>query len=333
MAVRNHAGIFDVSHMGRVVVGGADATAFIEALVPTSSVTQPAGKSFYTLLLNPAGGIIDDIVIIKRPDDYLVVVNAANKAKDLEHMRSVSRPFAVEIEDITDGSTMIAIQGPEAGLALQPLTPANLSEIKKFTHARSMVGKSDATITRTGYTGEDGFEIILYDSGINDNSLATSVWGDLATRASPCGLGARDSLRIEAGLPLYGLDIDETINPVEAELSWVISKEKTGYVGEEAVTRYRMTPPKRSKEGHNDGRGDSASRVRHNRHLKSTDRRDNQRDVLPASQKGDRDRVHRFTRLAGGHDGPGGHQRLAEPGEDRQATILRRDRLRLEAYQ
>jgi aminomethyltransferase len=111
------------------------------------------------------------------------------------------------------------------------------------------VGKSDATITRTGYTGEDGFEIILYDSGINDNSLAASVWGDLATRASPCGLGARDSLRIEAGLPLYGLDIDDTTNPVEAELSWVISKGKTGYVGEEAVARYRMTAPKRSRRG------------------------------------------------------------------------------------
>ena len=249
LAVRNHVGIFDVSHMGRVVVSGPDATPFIEGLVPTSSAPQPAGKSFYTLLLNSAGGIIDDIVIIKRPDDYLVVVNAANKAKDLEHMRSVSRPFSVEIEDITDDSTMIAIQGPEARVALQPLTPANLSEIKKFTHARSSVGKSDATITRTGYTGEDGFEIILYDSGINDNSLAASVWGDLATRASPCGLGARDSLRIEAGLPLYGLDIDDTTNPVEAELSWVISKGKTGYVGEEAVARYRMTAPKRSRRG------------------------------------------------------------------------------------
>jgi aminomethyltransferase len=249
LAVRNHSGIFDVSHMGRVVVGGAGATQFIERLVPTISSSQPAGKSFYTLLLNPAGGIIDDIIIIKRPDDYLLVVNAANKAKDLEHIRSLSSSSGVSIGDITDDTTMIAIQGPEAIQALQPLSTADLSQIKRFTHTRSRVGKSDATITRTGYTGEDGFEIILYDSGVEDNSLAASIWGDLATRASPCGLGARDSLRIEAGLPLYGSDIDETTNPIEAELSWVISKGKTGYVGDEAIARYGATQPHRLRRG------------------------------------------------------------------------------------
>ena len=249
LAVRNHSGIFDVSHMGRAVVRGTDATKLIDRLVPTESSSQPAGKSFYTLLLNDGGGIIDDIIVIKRPDDYLLVVNAANRTKDLEHIRNVASPFAVEIEDITDDTTMIAIQGPEAFEALQPLSAANLSEIRRFTHVRSTIGKSDATITRTGYTGEDGFEIILYDSGIRDSSLATSVWTDLATRASPCGLGARDSLRTEAGLPLYGSDISETTNPIEAELTWVVSKTKTGYVGEEAVTRYRMTTPERVRRG------------------------------------------------------------------------------------
>ncbi|MDA4114556.1 MAG: glycine cleavage system aminomethyltransferase GcvT [Thaumarchaeota archaeon] len=249
LAVRNRSGIFDVSHMGRVVVGGAGATQFIEGLVPTFSSSQPAGKSFYTLLLNSGGGIIDDIIIIKRPDDYLLVVNAANRAKDLEHIRDLSGPSGVSIEDITDGTTMIAVQGPEAIQALQPLSAVDLTQIKRFTHARSRVGKSDATITRTGYTGEDGFEIILYDSGVEDSSLAASIWGDLATRATPCGLGARDSLRIEAGLPLYGSDIDETTNPIEAELSWVISKGKAGYVGDEAIARYGATQPQRLRRG------------------------------------------------------------------------------------
>ena len=249
LAVRNRAGIFDVSHMGRVVVRGADAAQFIERLVPTDSSSQPAGKSFYTLLLNPLGGIIDDVIIIKRSDDYLIVVNAANRAKDFEHIRNLSNSYRVDLEDITDDTTMIAIQGPEAIQALQPLSAANLSEIRRFTHTRSKVGKSDATITRTGYTGEDGFEIILYDSGIRDNTAAASIWGDLATRASPCGLGARDSLRIEAGLPLYGSDIDETTNPIEAGLSWVVSKGKTGYVGDEAIARYRTTQPRRLRRG------------------------------------------------------------------------------------
>jgi aminomethyltransferase len=249
LAVRDHAGIFDVSHMGRVVVSGPRAAQFMDWLVPTDSSPQPVGKSFYTLLLNPEAGIVDDIIVIKRAeDDYLLVVNAANKAKDLEHMNGLSLSGA-DMDDITDGTTMIAVQGPEAIGALQPLTPVDLSQIKRFTHVRSKVGASDATITRTGYTGEDGFEIILYDSGIRDSSVAASVWGDLATRAAPCGLGARDSLRIEAGLPLYGSDIGDETNPIEAELAWVISKGKTGYVGWEAVARYRASPPRRVRRG------------------------------------------------------------------------------------
>lgn len=249
LAVRNHSGIFDISHMGRVIVGGVDAEPFIERLVPTYSASQPTGKSFYTLLLNSDGGIIDDIIIMKRPNDYVLVVNAASKAKDLEHLENVSSSFRVDMDDVTDDTTMIAIQGPEALHALQPMSAVDLSEVKRFTHTRSRVGGSDATITRTGYTGEDGFEIILHDSGIENSSPAVSVWNELATRAVPCGLGARDSLRIEAGLPLYGSDISETTNPIEAGLSWVLSKGKTGYVGDEAVARYGMTPPQRLRRG------------------------------------------------------------------------------------
>jgi glycine cleavage system T protein (aminomethyltransferase) len=249
LAVRNHAGIFDISHMGRLVVGGPDATRFVEALVPTNTALQPPGKSYYTLLLNSAGGIIDDIIVIKRPDDYLLVVNAASRAKDIEHIRNLSIPYSVSLEDITDGTTMIAVQGPEAARALQPISSTNLSEIKRFTHAQSTVGKGQAIITRTGYTGEDGFEVIIHDSGLDDSHIAASIWADLTTRARPCGLGARDSLRVEAGLPLYGSDIDETTNPVEAELSWVLSKGKTGYVGADAIAHFRVTQPRRLRRG------------------------------------------------------------------------------------
>lgn len=249
LAVRNHSGIFDISHMGRIVVTGPDAGRFVDGLVPTDCSSQPPGKSFYTMLLNSEGGIIDDIIVIKGAEDFLLVVNAASKAKDIEHLRGLAGGFAVEMEDITDDSTMIAIQGPEAVRTLQPLSTVDLSLIRRFTHTESKVGKSEATITRTGYTGEDGFEIILPDTGIHDNSIATSIWSDLATRALPCGLGARDSLRIEAGLPLYGSDIDESTNPVEAELSWVLSKTKTAYIGAEAIARLRTTSPRRLRRG------------------------------------------------------------------------------------
>ena len=250
LAVRNHAGIFDVSHMGRITVKGPEAGKYTEALVPTRSSSQPIGKSFYTLLLNSDGGIIDDLIIIKRAeDDYLFVVNAANKGKDVEHMARLSTQYGINLEDITDRTTMIAIQGPESFQALQGLTRQNLSEIKRYNHVMSDVGGSAATITRTGYTGEDGFEVILYDSGVENDSLALSVWNELAKRAKPSGLGSRDSLRIEAGLPLYGSDIDDATNPVEADLSWVISKEKAGYVGSESVAAYLRAQPKKLRRG------------------------------------------------------------------------------------
>jgi aminomethyltransferase len=208
------------------------------------------GKSFYTLLLNPKGGIIDDLIIIKRAeDDYLFVVNAANKQKDLEHMTGFSSRYEVTLDDMTDRTTMIAIQGPEAFQALQPITTQNLTEIKRYNHVMSNVGGSAATITRTGYTGEDGFEIILYDSGIENDSIALSVWDSLSKKATPAGLGSRDSLRVEAGLPLYGSDIDDTTNPIEADLSWVISKEKTGYIGSEALAGHLNTQPARLRRG------------------------------------------------------------------------------------
>jgi len=250
LAVRNHAGIFDVSHMGRIAVKGSEAGRFTDALVPTRSSSQPIGKSFYTLLLNANGGIIDDLIIIKRAeDDYLFVVNAANRAKDADHMARLSAQYEVVLDDMTDRTTMIAIQGPEAFQALQGLTVQNLSEIKRYNHVMSKVGASMATITRTGYTGEDGFEIILYDSGIENNSIALSVWNELANRAKPCGLGSRDSLRVEAGLPLYGSDIDDTTNPIEADLAWVVSKEKTGYVGSDAIAGHLGTQPQKLRRG------------------------------------------------------------------------------------
>jgi aminomethyltransferase len=249
LAVRNKAGIFDVSHMGRVALDGPDAPKLVELLVPTSASSQAPGKSFYTLLLNQKGGIIDDLIVMRTELGYLLVINAANKSKDLAHIQANSEGYDVNINDITDSTTMIAVQGPEATQALQPLASIELSQIKRYTHVNAMVGDSRATITRTGYTGEDGFEVILLDTGLQDGSVATAVWADLSTRAKPSGLGARDSLRVEAGLPLYGSDIDDTTNPFEAELSWVVTKGKTGYIGGESLASFSNAPLSRVRRG------------------------------------------------------------------------------------
>jgi aminomethyltransferase len=246
MAVRNHAGIFDVSHMGRVDVTGPDAGKFVENLFPTGIGKQPDGKSIYTLLLNDDAGIIDDLIVLKiEHERYLLVVNAASKAKDLRHMQESGAGLNLRMDDITGATTMIAVQGPSAIEALQPLTPLPLAGFKRFTHSFSTVKGIRAIITRTGYTGEDGFEIIVYDAA----SGSMAVWEALAKSATPCALGARDSLRLEAGLPLYGSDMDEATNPLEADLGWVISKDKQSYIGWQKLTSLMQQGPARIRRG------------------------------------------------------------------------------------
>jgi aminomethyltransferase len=246
MAVRNRAGIFDVSHMGRVDVTGPDAARFIENLFPTGIGKQPNGKSVYTLLLNEDAGIVDDLIVLKVEEGkYLIVVNAASKEKDLRHMERIGAGLNFKIDDITEATTMIAVQGPSAVEALQPLTPLSLAEMKRFTHAFSTVKGIRAVITRTGYTGEDGFEIIVHDAA----SGAMAVWEALLKGATPCALGSRDSLRLEAGLPLYGSDMDEATNPLEADLGWVISKDKKSYVGSQRLASLMQQGPARIRRG------------------------------------------------------------------------------------
>ena len=246
MAVRNNAGIFDVSHMGRVDVSGTDAGRFIEGLFPTNIGKLSNGKSVYTLLLNKDAGIIDDLIVLKMDEGrYLVVVNAASRAKDLKHMELSGAGLDFKMDDVTEATTMIAVQGPSAAQTLQPLTPLPLAEMKRFTHVVSTVKGIRTVITRTGYTGEDGFEIILYDAA--SGSLA--VWEALRRSATPCALGARDSLRLEAGLPLYGSDMDEETNPLEADLGWVISKDKQSYVGWPRLSSFMQEGPARVRRG------------------------------------------------------------------------------------
>lgn len=243
LAVRNSAGVFDVSHMGRFLVVGEGATRFLEGLVPTAVGTQSTGKAFYTLLLNPEGGIIDDLIIEKLSEDrYVVVVNAANAAGDMEHLRahSVARS---EVEDITPDTAMMAVQGPKAASILQRLTSLDLAQLKRFRCAMTKVADAEALVSRTGYTGEDGFELVVFGASVERPEPANMVWGALTQSMVPCGLAARDSLRLEAGFPLHGSDIDQATDPYQADLAWVVAAGKTGYVGAEALAKRATEPP------------------------------------------------------------------------------------------
>ena len=237
LAVRNESGIFDVSHMGRFMVKGRLASLFLEGLVPTKVQKQPVGRAFYTLLLNDQAGIIDDLVILRLGEtEFMLVVNAANAETDMDHVRSRGPPEGVEIEDLTDSSAMVAVQGPKAQQTLQPLTDLDLGQLKRFRCSETNTLGQPSIVSRTGYTGEDGFEVIVLGASNDEPGKATEFWERLAATSKPCGLGARDSLRLEAGLPLHGLDIDQQTNPLQADLAWVLSPGKTGYVGSEAIS-------------------------------------------------------------------------------------------------
>jgi len=250
MAVRNSCGVFDVSHMGRFAVSGASSANFLEGMVPTRVGSQPAGKAFYTLLLNEEGGIIDDLIITKQTEtDFLVIVNAANVNGDMAHLRGYAPSNGVQIEDITSSTAMIALQGPRATAILQSMTALDLSQLKRFRSSSSNVLGQPSIISRRGYTGEDGFEIIIKDATVAKPEGALKVWERLASASRPCGLAARDSLRLEAGLPLHGSDIDPKTNPFQADLAWVVSEDKKGYIGYDALDRLRQSLPNPFKRG------------------------------------------------------------------------------------
>jgi len=250
LAVRNASGIFDVSHMGRFTVSGPSAAGYLEGLVPTHVASQPPSKAFYTLLLNDEGGIIDDLIITRQTEnDFLVVVNAANAEGDLKHLIDRLPPSGVQIEDITSSSVMIALQGPSAVSILQPMTTLDLTRLKRFRSSSAEVLRQESIISRRGYTGEDGFEIIIEHATKENPESALLVWERLASLSIPCGLAARDSLRLEAGLPLHGSDIDVKTNPFQADLGWVISEDKKEYIGHEALEGFRQSLPSPVKRG------------------------------------------------------------------------------------
>ncbi|MFO7626911.1 MAG: glycine cleavage system aminomethyltransferase GcvT [Candidatus Fermentibacteraceae bacterium] len=249
MAVRNSVGVFDLSHMGEFRVKGPGATAFLDHLLTNDAEVQP-GKAYYSTMCYPDGGIVDDLIVYRiSGQEYLMVVNASNIEKDWAWVESHMTGFNVVITDESDETALVAIQGPKAQIVAGKLTDTPLDTVGYYEHLTGTFAGVPALIARTGYTGEDGFEIYTRSRD------AEAVWDAVMTAGEefgivPVGLGARDTLRLEVGYPLYGNDIDHSVTPIEAKLGWVV-KLKTGkdFIGREILERQRDEKPTRNLVG------------------------------------------------------------------------------------
>jgi aminomethyltransferase len=236
-AVRTHVGMFDISHMGKLILTGKELLPSLQSLVPSNLERLQPGQAQYTVLLNPDGGIIDDVIFYyQEAGRGVLIVNAATTEKDKAWLLPHLEKSAVTLEDLSQDKVLIALQGPDAQSILQSLVPDDLSALKLFEHLETNVLDEPAFIARTGYTGEDGFEIML--SPIAGQNL----WQDLnKAGVTPCGLGARDTLRLEAALALYGQDIDDQTSPLEAGLGWLVHlKEKGDFVGRSVLEEQKQ---------------------------------------------------------------------------------------------
>ena len=233
--VREAAGIFDVSHMGEVIFRGPRAAEAVQRLVTNDVGKLADGKALYSCACRPSGGIVDDLIVYREGDEYLIVVNASNRDKDVAWFREQVGTVC-DIEDASDRLALLAVQGPKAVALIQSLTDAPVAQLPSFGLRQATIAGQLTRVARTGYTGEDGFEIFVAADG------AGAVWDAImdagkSVGLKPIGLGARDTLRLEARLSLYGNDIDEEHTPHEAGLSWVVKGK--GFIGEEALARQK----------------------------------------------------------------------------------------------
>ena len=239
-AVRTGVGIFDVSHMGDIRLAGPEALAAVQHISMNDASRLAVSQAQYSALLYPQGTFVDDVIVHRLgEDEYLLVINAGTREKDFSWVRDNTRQFNCKVEDLSDDFTQIAIQGPRAVNLLQKLTGADLSAVKFYWVTRGTVcGLKDVLIARTGYTGEDGFEI--YVPG--DEETSARVWSDILEAGKefgvvPCGLGARNTLRLEAKLALYGHEISDTINVWEAGLDRFCRMEKSDFIGRASLEK------------------------------------------------------------------------------------------------
>jgi len=233
-AVRQGVGMFDISHMGKLILKGAGVQAALQTLVPTDLSRLKPGQAKYTVLLNESGGIVDDLILYIEEGAVRCIVNAATAQKDLAWLRHYLPPD-VAIVDESASNVLIAVQGPSALATLEPLLHKSLATLKPYRHCPVTLLGQPAWVARTGYTGEDGVEILAaIDTGV-------ALWQALlAAGVTPCGLGARDTLRLEAAMLLYGQEMDEQTTPLEAGLEWLIDWQKATFIGREALWQQKQ---------------------------------------------------------------------------------------------
>jgi glycine cleavage system T protein (aminomethyltransferase) len=248
-AVREHVGVFDVSHMGEFEVSGPDRNAFVQRVTCNDVGALRPGQAQYSAILTDQGTFVDDCLVYRFDDRLMLVVNAANIATDWAHIVAQKRGANVRLRDISDATGLVALQGPEAEALLAPLTAVGVAMIPYYHFVEGTVAGVQCFISRTGYTGEDGFELYCRASDV------ATLWHALVGRgtdgrAQPCGLGARDTLRLEAGYPLYGSDIDAAVTPYEAGLGWIVKLEKgADFTGLAALKQQKLGGVKRRLVG------------------------------------------------------------------------------------
>src|SRR5215469_10417140 len=247
-AVRASVGLFDVSHMGEIEIRGRAAGDLVDYATTNHARKLQIGQAQYSVLLYEHGGCVDDILVHKVAEDhYFLCVNAANQEKDFEHIRALDR-FDAHVEFTGDQYAQLALQGPRARATLQKLTDTDLASIRYYWFRDAAVSGTPARIAHTGYTGEDGFEIYITPWA------AERTWNEILEAGAefgirPCGLGARNTLRLEAGMALYGHEIDASISPLEAGLDWIVKLDKGDFVGRNALVRQKEAGIKRKLVG------------------------------------------------------------------------------------
>ncbi len=238
-AVRQRAGLFDVSHMGEIEIQGPEADKLVDYVTTNDGRNLKAGQAHYSALLYDHGGFVDDILVHKvAPDRFFICVNAANQEKDYKHIAARNR-FDATVENAGNRYAQLAIQGPCALATLQKLTPVNLEGIRYYHFVDGEVSGVPARIARTGYTGEDGFEIYIPPAG------APRLWDEILNAGAefgikPCGLGARNTLRLEAKMALYDHEIHASVTPAEADLDWIVKLDKGEFIGRDALIRQKQ---------------------------------------------------------------------------------------------
>ncbi len=254
MAVRENVGIFDVSHMGRAIITGKNANEFLNYVTSSDISKLHPFQGQYSTMCNVNGGIVDDLTVYKIKDYYLIVYNSMNIRKDYQWLIAHAKAFDVKISNIADETVMFALQGPKASFTLQKLVKNDLAEIKDFHVKWMKVFGEKVLIMKGGYTGEKGFELILFKRNDSNSDNILKVWNNLLengkeSKIEPCGLGARDSLRLEAGFCLYGNDITEEITPYEAKLDFAVNINKGDFIGKKALVTQKKVGVSKIRTG------------------------------------------------------------------------------------